>query len=76
MAHSIIKRNSQMAIGMRNFFYQCFKGHWDLANQRFQFGNHLQGIIYNEQIVEIDSNTSFATYNDVNIVKSNWTSIF
>ena len=27
VANSIIKGNSRMAIGMRNFFYQCFKGY-------------------------------------------------
>ena len=63
---------------MRNFFYQCFKGYWDSANQRFQFGTHLQGIIYNEvgQIVRGVQNASLAIRNDVNIAESNWTSIF
>jgi hypothetical protein len=27
--------------GQRNFFYQCFNGHWDERNGRFQFGPHL-----------------------------------
>ena len=48
VAKSIIKRNFQAAKGMRNFFYQCFKGYWDSANKRFQFGVHPQGLIWND----------------------------
>ena len=67
-----------MAIGVRNFFYQCFKGYWDSENQRFQFGTHPQGLIYNEvgHVVGVDENASLQTRNEVNIVESNWTSIF
>ena len=36
-----------MAVSMRNFFYQCFKGYWDVDNQRFQFGAQSLGLIYN-----------------------------
>ena len=78
VANSIIKGNSRSAIGVRNFFYQCFEGYWDSANQRFQFGTHPQGLIYNEagQIIGVGENASLATRNDVNIAESNWTSIF
>ena len=60
--NSIIKGNSRSTIGMCNFFYQCFKGYWDSTNQRFQFGIHLQGIIYNEagRIVGVGQNASLA----------------
>ena len=44
VANSITKGNSQATGGMHNFFYQCFKGYWNAANERFQFGTHLQGI--------------------------------
>ena len=78
MANSIIKVKSQVAKGMSNFFYQCFKGYWDLVNGRFQFGNHLQGLIWNdeERIIESSSTASLDTCNDVNIVESNWMTIF
>ena len=78
VANSIIKNNSRMAIGVRNFFYQCFKGYWDLENQRFQFGTHSQGLIYNEtgHVVGVGENASLHTRNEVNIAESNWTSIF
>ena len=67
-----------MAIGVRNFFYQCFKGYWDSENQRFQFGTHPRGLIYNEagQVVGVGENASLQTRNEVNIAESNWTSIF
>ena len=67
-----------MAIGVRNFFYQCFKGYWDSENQRFQFGTHLQELIYNEagHVVGVGENALLETQNEVNIVESNWTSIF
>ncbi len=26
--------------GKRNFFFQCFNGHWDEAHQKFKFGPH------------------------------------
>ena len=76
--NSIIKENSRSAIGVRNFFYQCFKGYWDLENQRFQFGTHPQRLIYNEagQVVGVGENASLQTRNEVNIAESNWTSIF
>ena len=76
--NSIIKGNSRMAIGVRNFFYQCFKGYWDSENQRFQFGTHPLGLIYNEagQVVGVGENGSLQTRNKVNIAESNWTSIF
>ena len=48
VANSIKKGNSRMAIGVHNFFYQYFKGYWDSKNQRFQFGTHPLGLIYNE----------------------------
>jgi hypothetical protein len=35
--------------GQRNFFYQCFNGHWDERNGRFQFGPHLDGWMWNEK---------------------------
>ena len=78
VANSIIKGNSRPAIGVRNFFYQCSKGYWDLENQRFQFGTHPLRLIYNEaeQVVGVDENASLETQNEVNIEKSNWTSIF
>ena len=78
VANSIIKGNSRSAISVRNFFYQCFKGYWDSANQRFQFGTHPQGIIYNEagQIVGVGQNASLVTRNNVNIAESNWINIF
>ena len=67
-----------MAIGVRNFFYQCFKGYWKSENQRFQFGTHPQGLFYNEarQVVGVGENASLQTRNEVNIAESNWTSIF
>ena len=78
VANSIIKDNSRMAIGVRNFFYQCFKGYWDLDNQRFQFGTHPLGLIYNEagQVVGVGGNAPLDVRNEVNIAESNWTSIF
>ena len=67
-----------MAISVRNFFYQCFKGYWNLDNQRFQFGTHPLGLIYNEagQIVGVGGDAPLETQNEVNIAESNWTSIF
>ena len=67
-----------MAIGVRNFFYQCFKGNWNSANQRFQFGTHPLGLIYNEagQVVGVGENAPLEIRNKVNIAQSNWTSIF
>ena len=78
VANSIIKGNSRSAIGVRNFFYQCFKGYWDSENQRFQFGTHPLGLIYNEarQIVGVGENAPLETRNEVNIAESNWISIF
>ena len=78
VANSIIKENSRMAIGVRNFFYQCFKGYWDSENQIFQFGTHPLGLIYNEagQVVGVGENAPLETRNEVNIAESNWTSIF
>ena len=78
VANSIIKGNFQQARSIRNFFYQCFKGYWDLANKRFQFGIHPQGLLWNEneRIAGSHSIASLDTRNDVNIVESNWTAIF
>ena len=78
VANSIIKGNSRTAIGVRNFFYQCFKGYWNLDNQRFQFGTHPLGLIYNEagQVVGVDGDAPLEVQNEVNIAESNWTSIF
>ena len=78
VANSLIKGNSRMAIGVRNFFYQFFKGYWDSENQRFQFGTHPLGLIYNEagQVVGVSANAPLETRNEVNIAESNWTSIF
>ena len=78
VANSIIKGNSRLAIGVCNFFYQCFKGYWDSENQRFQFRTHPLGLIYNEagQVVGVGENAPLETQNEVNIAESNWTSIF
>ena len=78
VTNSIIKGNSRTANGVRNFFYQCFKGYWDLDNQRFQFGTHPLGLIYNEarQVVGVGGDAPLEVRNEVNIVESNWTSIF
>ena len=78
VANSIIKGNSQAARNMHNFFYQCFKGYWDSANKRFQFGNHPQRLIWNDEgrIVGSSSIASLDTCNDVNIAESNQTTIF
>ena len=78
MANSIIKGNSRSAIGVRNFFYQCFKGYCDSENQRFQFGTHPLGLIYNEtgEFVGVGEKTPLETRNEVNIAESNWISIF
>ena len=78
VAHSIIKGNSRNAIRMRNFFYQCFKGYWDSDNQRFQFGAHPLGLIYNEarQVVGVGGDAPLDVQNEVNISESNWTNIF
>ena len=78
VANSIIKGNSRTAIGIRNFFYQCFKGYWDLDNQRFQFGTHPLGLIYNEagQVIGVAGDAPLDIRNKVNIAESNWTSIF
>jgi hypothetical protein len=35
--------------GKINFFYQCFNGYWDERNKRFQFGQHLDGWVWNEK---------------------------
>ena len=78
VANSIIKGNSRTAIGVHNFFYQCFKGYWDLNNQRFQFETHPLGLIYNEagQVVGVGGDAPLDVRNEVNIAESNWTSIF
>ena len=78
VANSIVKGNSQTANGVRNFFYQCFKGYWDLDNQRFQFGTHPLGLIYNKagQVVGVGGDAPLDVRNEVNIAESNWTSIF
>ena len=74
MANSIIKGNSRTTIGVRNFFYQCFKGYWDLDNERFQFGTHPLGLIYNEagQVVGVSGDAPLDVRNEVNIAESNW----
>ena len=78
VTNSTIKGNSKSAIGVRNFFYQCFKGYWDSGNQIFQFGTHPLGLIYNEggQVVGVGENAPLETQNEVNIAESNWISIF
>ena len=78
VANSIIKGNSRTATSIRNFFYQCFKGYWDLDNQRFQFGTHPLGLIYNEarQVVGVGGDAPLEVRNKVNMAESNWTSIF
>ena len=78
VAHSIIKGNSRNAVSVCNFFYQCFKGYWDTEHQRFQFGTHPLGLIYNEagQIVGVDGEAPLDVQNEVNISESNWTNIF
>ena len=60
------------------FFYQCFKGYWDSDNQRFQFGAHPLGLIYNEagQVVGVGGDAPLNVRNEVNISESNWTNIF
>ncbi len=35
--------------GKRNFFYQTLDGYWDSQNNRFQFGQHPQGLIWNKE---------------------------
>ena len=78
VANSMINWNSQAARGVCNFFYQCFKGYWDSANKRFQFGDHLQGLLWSDEgrIVGSHSIASLDTLNDVNIAESNWATIF
>ena len=49
-----------------------------MENQRFQFGTHPRGLIYNEarHVVGVGKNASLHTRNEVNIAESNWISIF
>ena len=49
-----------------------------MDNQRFQFGTHPLGLIYNEagQVVGVGGDASLEIRNKVNIAESNWTSIF
>ena len=67
--HSIIKGNSRTTVRVHNFFYQCFKGYWNTEHQRFQFGAHPLGLIYNEarQVVGVDGEAPLDVRNEVNI---------
>ena len=49
-----------------------------MDNQRFQFGAHSLGLIYNGvgQVVGVGGDAPLDVRNEVNIAKSNWTSIF
>ena len=49
-----------------------------MDNQRFQFGAHPLGLIYNRagQVVGVGGDASLDVRNEVNTVESNWTSIF
>ena len=49
-----------------------------MDNQRFQFGTHPLGLNYNEagQVVGVGGDAPLEVRNEVNIVESNWTSIF
>ena len=49
-----------------------------MDNQRFQFGTHLLGLIYNGagHVVGIGGDAPLDVRNEVNIAESNWTSIF
>lgn len=35
--------------GKRNFFYQTLDRYWDSQNNRFQFGQHPQGLVWNKE---------------------------
>ena len=47
-------RNGQNVQGRRNFFYQTLDGYWDSVNNKFQYGKHPQGLLWdlNGNVVE------------------------
>ena len=47
--------------GKRNFFYQTLDGYWDANNNRFQFGTHPQGLIWDKDGKLITNNEGHAT---------------
>lgn len=40
VCHNMIPNRGELSQGRRNFFFQCFNGHWDEVGKKFRFGPH------------------------------------
>ena len=61
VCHRLISRGEERSQGKRNFFFQCFNGYWDERANRFQFGVHPRGWMWNERGERITDDNGQAT---------------
>lgn len=65
--------------GKRNFFYQVMNGFWDAKNERFQFGHHPDGLMWDRQGNLIEDDPRHLDINSRNAVQmdsSEWKEVF
>lgn len=75
VGRSLCPGNDDSSNGRRNFFFQCFGGFWDQHANRFQFGAHPDGYMWNEIGERITDDFGHATLdvrNALQLSSSEW----
>lgn len=80
-----LKDNS--SLGKRNFFYQCFNGHWNEEENEFRFGPHPRGWLWNMDGLRVTDDDGVRNFEEgayeepsareeLHISESEWREIF
>jgi hypothetical protein len=87
VCENLIPIKDKYSLGKRNFFYQCFNGHWNEESHEFRFGPHPKNWLWNVggvrvtdddgvRIVEQGEYKAPTTRESVQFSESEWREIF
>jgi hypothetical protein len=65
VCHHLVPLKDNFSQGRRNFFFQCFNGHWNEAGQHFQFGPHPRGWLWGVDGVRITDDNGMRMGEDI-----------
>ena len=78
VCNKIVGQGAQLQ-GKRNFFFQTLNGFWDAGNQRFQFGVHPEGKLWNAEgklVTNANGIADVSIRNAVQMDLSQWKTVY
>ena len=67
VCHHLVPLKDNRSQGRRNFFFQCFNGHWNEAGRYFQFGPHPRGWLWGVDGDRITGDHGVRTRGDIDM---------